>query len=117
MNIIRKYRKYKKLSVIAGVLLAAIITTTQASVYYLSENVSVSYQLEDEEDQKHSTQYISQDAVTVSTVQLNIDKPFQLVCELLLPQDEQPVAKPETIPLCLDFFKNLFRLTISPNAP
>ncbi|MGK7392100.1 MAG: hypothetical protein ACNS60_17235 [Candidatus Cyclobacteriaceae bacterium M2_1C_046] len=120
MNIIRKYRKCQKLSVIAGILLAVIITTTQSSLYFLNENNPVSYQLEeDKEDkgQENSLQYFSQDAITVSTVQLNLDKPFQVVFELLLPQDDKPIAKPEPFPLCQDFFKNLFRLTISPNAP
>lgn len=119
MNIIRKYRKHQKLSVVAGLLLAIIITTTQASLYFLTENVSISYQLEEEEDkgQDNSKQYFSQDAITVSTVQLNLDKPFQVVFTLLLPQDDKPITKPEPFPLCQDFFKNLFRLTISPNAP
>lgn len=116
MNIIRKYRNQKRLSVIAGILLAFIIVTTQASVYYFAEGSSAAYHV-DEEQNEQTPQFLSQDAVAVSSVQLNLDKPFQVVFELLLPEDEQKIAKPENLSFCLEFFKNLFRVTISPNAP
>ena len=118
MNLVGKYRNSKRLSLVVGLLLALLIVTTQSSVYFFSENIAISYSLEqDEEKQQEAPQYFSNNAVAVSSVQLNLDKPFQVVFELLLPNDEQPTAKPETVPLCLNFFKNLFRLTISPNAP
>lgn len=117
MNIYSKYRKYEGVTVAVGIILAMSVLFTQGLVYQLNEDVSVDYQLEQDQEEEGDVTYISQDAISVSTIQLNIDKPFKVVSELILPQDDSPQTKPESLALCLKFFKKLFRLTISPNAP
>ena len=107
------------MAVVAGILFAFTILITQSFTYYLqSDKCRVCYEKIAEEDSEESShQYISQDAVSVSSIQLNVDKPFQVVFELFLSKGDDVAAAPKSIPLNFEFFKNLFRLTIAPNAP
>jgi hypothetical protein len=119
MNWLIKYRNNKKLAVVTGLLLAFTILTSQSIAYYVqSDNCSICAEVTEEDNENENVHfYLSQDAVSVSSIQLNFDKPFQVVFEFFLSEENNSGAAPESNPLNFQFFRNLFRLTIAPNAP
>lgn len=106
------------MAVVTCLLLAFTVFSSQSVAYYLqSEECSICADVTEENSSEAAYFYISQDAVSVSSVQLNLDKPFQVVFEFFLSEDRICGAAPESKPFNFQFFRNLFRLTIAPNAP
>lgn len=119
MNWLIKYRNNKKLAVVTCLLLAFTILTSQSIAYYIQyEGCGICAEVTEENNDNETAHfYLSQDAVSVSSIQLNFDKPFQLVFEFFLSEENNSGAAPESTPLNFQFFRNLFSLTIAPNAP
>ena len=121
MNWLAKYRNSKKISVIAGILLAITIVTTQSVIYNFQpadQGIYGPVHADAPDSEQEPEPFIlSQNAVSVSSFQLDAGKPFQIVCELLLSDDSKVEATPASMPLNFQFFRNLFRTIISPNAP
>lgn len=117
MKRLTKNSMKKRFTLMAGIIIAFTILFTQAYSYQFSEESTGISINSDEDNNEAAAYYLSQNAVSVSSIQLNISKPFQVVFEFFLSEDEGSETEPVSIPLIQDFLKTLFRITISPNAP
>lgn len=120
MNRLNFHISKKGFTLAFGVMLAmAIMVTQSVSFLYQTDVNSMIGDVAQSDDEDHSTHhFLTVDAIAAApSVQLNLDKPFQVVFEFFLSEDDEPEAEPVSLPLIENFLKILFRLTISPNAP
>ncbi|UII33398.1 hypothetical protein LVD17_06130 [Fulvivirga ulvae] len=113
--------KYKQtIGIVIGIVAAVVILVSQSFYYDYMANAEVGVKTEigneTTDDQQPDILTISKDAVT-TVVQFTITQVLHFIAELQLANsDEIQVEFDQKVELDT-FFKTLFRLIISPNAP
>lgn len=113
----RKTLQYRPVMMVAGVLAAVIILFSQ-SFYHEAQSNLEKIKSEQSHDKDTQQTFISapSDAVVNSTVE-NVNEQVPSLLEELFTTDEEAKAVSIVPTLFANFFKTLFRASISPNAP
>ncbi|UII22837.1 hypothetical protein [Fulvivirga ligni] len=120
-------RKFKHtIGLCIGVLAALVILTSETCYYSYMASYSLATSGKDttidikhdnkDDSNDHAILSISKDAVS-SVAHMNITQALHFITEIYSGSSEDVVEIPENIPDFNTYFKTLFRLIISPNAP
>ncbi|UII28719.1 hypothetical protein LVD15_09925 [Fulvivirga maritima] len=113
-------RNYKhSIGICLGIIAALVIITSETCYYgYLaSQTSSIEVSQDDNgDDGEHAIISISKDAVT-SIAHLFIQQVLHFISDIYSASADDVIEIPESIPDFNSYFRTLFRLIISPNAP
>ncbi len=113
----RKTLQYRPLMMVAGILAAAVILFSQSFFYQAQSNLE-KIKSEQSPDQDSNQSFVSapSDAVVNSSVE-KVNEQVPSLLEELFTTDEEAKAVSIVPTLFANFFRALFRASISPNAP
>ena len=113
----RKTFQYRPVMMVAGVLAAVVILFSQSFFYQAQSNLEKIKSEQSPDQDAHQT-FVSapSDAVVNSSVE-NVNEQVPSLLEELFTTDVEAKAVSIVPTLFANFFKTLFRASISPNAP
>jgi len=113
----RKILQYRPLMMVAGVLAAGVILFSQSFFYQAQSNLEkIKSEQSPDQDAKQTFVGAPSDAVVNSSVE-KVNEQVPSLLEELFTTDEEAKAVSIVPTLFANFFRALFRASISPNAP